>query len=162
MKFFPKFERSKSLMGIKIKDLEEFFRIFQENNLRQFRLKSGEFSITIEKIDKKSAKESGSILYNDRKNKTEISENGEKIDEKKDNLKKIIAPITGTFYTSPSPGQPPYVNIGDKIEKDTVVCIIESMKVMNEIKSNIFGTIKKRLIENGEKVKKGDTIFEVE
>lgn len=160
MKFFPKFEKSRSLLGIKIKDLEEFFKIFHTNNLKQFRLKSGEFSITLEKFDKDKI-ENSRYVYKEFKNEAnETKETNKNLDEDKTN--KILAPITGTFYTSPAPGQPPFVEVGDEIDENTIVCIIESMKVMNEIKSNKKGKIKKRLIENGQKVKKGDPIFEIE
>ena len=74
----------------------------------------------------------------------------------------IPSPIVGTFYLTPSPNADPFVEIGSHVEEDTVVCIIEAMKVMNEIKSEIKGTIKKILVSNGQSVEYGEPLFQVE
>ena len=75
---------------------------------------------------------------------------------------KIKSPIVGTFYSSPSPESPVFVKVGDKVTSDTVVCIVEAMKVMNEIKAEMSGTIKKVLVENGTPVQYGQPLFIVE
>lgn len=77
-------------------------------------------------------------------------------------LKEITSPIVGTFYSAPSPNAGVFVKVGDPVTEDTVVCIIEAMKVMNEIKSEITGTIKKTLVENGSAVEFGQPLFLVE
>lgn len=64
----------------------------------------------------------------------------------------IKSPIVGTFYSASSPENPPFVEVGQKISKGDVVCIVESMKLMNEIKSEFDGTVTKILVENGESV----------
>ena len=74
-------------------------------------------------------------------------------------LVKIVSPIVGTLYTAPSPSSDPFVEVGIKVQEDTVVCIIEAMKVMNEIKSEVTGTIEKVLISNGAAVEYGQLIF---
>ncbi|OQX89364.1 MAG: acetyl-CoA carboxylase, biotin carboxyl carrier protein [candidate division Zixibacteria bacterium 4484_93] len=89
------------------------------------------------------------------------SEIDESIKEK-EGFVSISAPIVGTFYRAPSPDAEPYVRVGDHIEQGTVVCIIEAMKLFNEIKSEIGGTIKKILVENGQPVEYGQTLFLVE
>jgi acetyl-CoA carboxylase biotin carboxyl carrier protein len=78
-----------------------------------------------------------------------------------DNLADIKSPIIGTFYSAPSPDSPPYVKAGDHVTPDTVVCIVEAMKVMNEIKAETSGTIEKVLITNGQVVEFGQVIFKV-
>ena len=78
-----------------------------------------------------------------------------------DNLADIKSPIVGTFYSAPSPDSAPYVKAGDHVTPDTVVCIIEAMKVMNEIKAETSGTIEKVLITNGQVVEFGQVIFKV-
>ena len=75
--------------------------------------------------------------------------------------KEIKSPMVGTFYASPSPEAPPYVAAGQEITPDTVVCIIEAMKVMNEIKAEISGVIAEVLAENGKPVQFGQTLFRV-
>lgn len=72
---------------------------------------------------------------------------------------KIEAPIVGTFYTSPSPDSDVYVKVGDQVSEDTVVCIIEAMKVMNEIKAETSGTIVEIVAQNGKPVEFGKPLF---
>ena len=71
----------------------------------------------------------------------------------------IPSPMVGTFYRSPSADASPYVEVGDRIGKDTPVCIVEAMKVMNEIKSEIAGEILEILVQNGEPVEFGQPLF---
>ena len=78
--------------------------------------------------------------------------------EKKNTLE-IKAPMVGTFYRSPSPEATPYVSIGDSIEPGQVICIVEAMKLMNEIKSEIKGKILEILVDNAEPVEFGQSLF---
>jgi len=71
----------------------------------------------------------------------------------------IKSPIVGTFYRSPSPTAEPFVKIGDQVEQDTVVCIIEAMKLMNEIHAEAVGEIAKIFVENGQPVEYGQPLF---
>lgn len=74
-------------------------------------------------------------------------------------LREITSPMVGTFYASPAPDAQPFVKIGQKVDETTVVCIIEAMKVMNEIKAEISGEILEVLVENGEPVEFGQPLF---
>ena len=82
--------------------------------------------------------------------------------EPEEKLHQIVAPMVGTFYQAPSPDSPPYVEIGQEISEDDTVCIIEAMKIMNEIKAEAEGKIVKILAENGEPVEFGQPLFLVE
>ena len=73
--------------------------------------------------------------------------------------KEIPSPMVGTFYTAPSPESPPFVKVGQKVTPDTVVAIIEAMKVMNEIKAEASGTITEIAAENGQPVQFGQALF---
>ena len=73
----------------------------------------------------------------------------------------VKSPMVGTFYTSASPESPAFATVGTKVGADSIVCIIEAMKVMNEIQSEISGTITEVLIENGEAVEYGQPLFKV-
>ncbi len=73
--------------------------------------------------------------------------------------KEILSPMVGTFYSSPSPESPSFVKPGQKVTPDTVVCIIEAMKVMNEIKAEVTGTITEIAAENGQPVQFGQALF---
>lgn len=74
-------------------------------------------------------------------------------------LHKIVAPMVGTFYAAPAPDAEPYVKVGDKVKEDTVVCIIEAMKLFNEIEAECRGEIVKVLVENGQLVEYGQPLF---
>lgn len=76
-------------------------------------------------------------------------------------LHKIVSPIVGTFYRSPAPDKPPYVTEGSKVTPETIVCIVEAMKLMNEIQADTSGEIVKIYVENGEPVEFGQPLFGV-
>ena len=75
------------------------------------------------------------------------------------NEKEIPSPMVGSFYRAPTPEAGPFVNVGDEVTEDTVVCIVEAMKVMNEIKAELKGTITKVLVEDGQPVQYGQPLF---
>ncbi|HEX5234755.1 MAG TPA: acetyl-CoA carboxylase biotin carboxyl carrier protein [Silvibacterium sp.] len=73
----------------------------------------------------------------------------------------VKSPIVGTFYESPSPGSPPFVKVGDQVENGQVLCIIEAMKLMNEIECDAAGEIVKRFVQGGQPVEYGQSLFAV-
>jgi acetyl-CoA carboxylase biotin carboxyl carrier protein len=73
----------------------------------------------------------------------------------------VTSPMVGTFYTAPSPEDPPFIKVGDKVDKNSIVCIIEAMKVMNEIKANVTGTVAEVLVETGQPVEFGTKLFRI-
>lgn len=73
----------------------------------------------------------------------------------------VKSPIVGTFYESPSPGSPAFVKIGDQVEAGQVICIVEAMKLMNEIESDAAGEVVKRFVQNGQPVEYGQQLFAV-
>jgi acetyl-CoA carboxylase biotin carboxyl carrier protein len=73
----------------------------------------------------------------------------------------VKSPIVGTYYDSPSPGSAPFVKVGDQVHPKQVLCIIESMKLMNEIEAEVGGTIVAKLIENGRPVEYGESLFTI-
>lgn len=75
---------------------------------------------------------------------------------------KITAPLSGVFYAAPSPNEPPYTQVGKRVAKGDVLCIIEAMKMMNEIESDVSGTIKSINVKNTDIVEAGDILFLIE
>ena len=73
----------------------------------------------------------------------------------------IDAPMLGVFYRAPSPGAPPFVDVGTRIERDTIVCVIEVMKMMNTVPAGVVGTIAEVHVENAEAVEFGQPLFRV-
>lgn len=84
-----------------------------------------------------------------------------KVEENDEDLKVISSPMVGTFYSSPSPDSKAYVSEGDEISKGKTLCIIEAMKLMNEIESDVSGVVKKVLVKDGEMVEYGQPLFKV-
>ncbi len=76
-----------------------------------------------------------------------------------DEWEAVESPMVGTFYEAPAPDADPFVEVGDTVQEDQTVCIIEAMKLMNEIEAGYSGTIEKVCCENGEPVSKGDVLF---
>ena len=73
----------------------------------------------------------------------------------------VKSPIVGTYYDAPKPGDPPFVKVGDAVEPGQVLCIIESMKLMNEIEAEIAGIVVAKLVENGRPVEYGEALFAI-
>ncbi|HEY6765856.1 MAG TPA: acetyl-CoA carboxylase biotin carboxyl carrier protein [Candidatus Sulfotelmatobacter sp.] len=76
-------------------------------------------------------------------------------------LSMVKSPIVGTFYEAPSPGAPPFVKAGDSVEVGQVLCIVEAMKLLNEIESDVAGEIVKRLASNGQPIEYGQELFAI-
>ena len=145
-----------------IKELKEMINLMNENSLSELevekqglriRLKKG-FGGEIERVvERISSKDQQEITpQTSAEGKPAL---GPKAEE-------IKSPMVGTFYKAPSPDSPPFVKVGDNIEIGQVVCVIEAMKLMNEIKSEIKGKIVSVLVENADPVEFGQTLFLVE
>ncbi len=76
-------------------------------------------------------------------------------------LQTVKSPIVGTFYEAPSPGAPPFVKVGDTVEVGQVLCIVEAMKLLNEIESDVAGEIVKKLAVNGQPIEYGQELFAI-
>ncbi len=83
------------------------------------------------------------------------------VKQEEENLVTVESPIIGTFYSSPSPGKPPFVKKGDKINKGDVLCIVEAMKVMNKIESEQSGEIREICLDDGQAVEYGTCLFKI-
>ncbi len=94
------------------------------------------------------------------KNEEKITKNDD--EDKNEDREEIVAPMVGTFYRGPSPDADPFVEVGDTISKGEVVCIIEAMKLMNEIEADTDCKIVDILVEDGEAIEYGQVLFEIE
>jgi acetyl-CoA carboxylase biotin carboxyl carrier protein len=79
----------------------------------------------------------------------------------KEDLHMVRSPIVGTYYESPSPGSPPFVKPGDMVEAGQVICIVEAMKLMNEIEADVAGEVVKMLVANGQPIEYGQELFAI-
>ena len=89
----------------------------------------------------------------------EVPNQEEKKSVQNENLHKITSPMVGTFYSSSSPDTPAYVSVGDRVSKDSIVCIVEAMKLFNEIDADVDGEIVEILVNNGQLVEYGQPLF---
>ncbi|MBI4723411.1 MAG: acetyl-CoA carboxylase biotin carboxyl carrier protein [Candidatus Stahlbacteria bacterium] len=135
---------------MRINKITELIRILEENGLEELEIKGLFSSIRVTKRVSRPI--------------THLPPIEEKIVEKniKEKTSYIKAPMVGTFYHSSSPTTPPYVEIGSKVTTGKIVCIIEAMKVMNEIESDMSGTIVEILVKNKEPVEYGQPLFRIE
>lgn len=83
------------------------------------------------------------------------------LEENKNNLHYITSPMVGTFYRAPDPSSPPFVEIGEPVQKNQTLCIIEAMKLMNEIESDIDGVLEDIYVQNGKPVEYGNKLFAI-
>tara|TARA_Y100001970_G_scaffold88711_1_gene111996 strand:+ start:10387 stop:10908 length:522 start_codon:yes stop_codon:yes gene_type:complete len=107
---------------------------------------------------------SGKVDSSDLDIEKKVEEKNEKLSNEVSvnlNLHEVKAPLVGTYYSSPKPSSPPFVNIGDKIKKGDTICIIEAMKIFNEIESDVSGTITEICLENGNPVEFDQSIIKI-
>ena len=155
------------------------------NGIRRLSMKKGDFELQIEREPNgqtrylsDSAEQEDNPLRSDmelhrsqafmkrkRTNRLETDGNEEEPEEgvlEAANSAYITSPIVGTFYASSSPESPTFVKVGDTVQKDTVVCIVEAMKVMNEIKAGVEGRVLATLVESAQPIEFGTKLFRIQ
>jgi acetyl-CoA carboxylase biotin carboxyl carrier protein len=136
-------------MGLSDEDVREILRIIDESSLAELRIETESFSLYVRK--------DGSAAVDQRPTATPP----EPAVGQGDELLTVKAPMLGTFYRAEAPGQPPFVEVGSRIDPDSTVCIIEVMKMMNSVPAGTTGTIAAVCAENGELVEYGEPLFRV-
>ncbi|NPB04442.1 MAG: acetyl-CoA carboxylase biotin carboxyl carrier protein [Thermotogae bacterium] len=138
--------------------LREILEIFESSGVATLELETENFKIKLSKYTDASPPPIPSPIPVQTP-PTEAED--ERADQKEENFHYIRAPMVGTFYRAPAPGAEPFVKEGDRVKKGDVVCIIEAMKIMNEIKSDVDGVIEEVLVENAHPVEYGQPLFKV-
>lgn len=143
-----------------LKEIKEMINLMNENNLMELELEKEGLRIRL----KRSASgevTTGPIVVEGRSvsGTASVRQTEEADEEFSAKNVEIKAPMVGTFYRSPSPEAPPYIEVGQTVETGQVICIIEAMKLMNEIKSEIRGRIIEILIDNAEPLEFGQSMF---
>jgi acetyl-CoA carboxylase biotin carboxyl carrier protein len=139
-------------VSLDLEKLKEFINFMNENEICELEIEEEGKRIKL----KKYSAESPIILP---KENTTSSEPHVQAETQQEGLIEVKSPMVGTFYRAPSPGAKPFVDVGDLIEPGAVVCIIEAMKLMNEIKTELGGKIAEILAENGAPVEFGQPLF---
>lgn len=144
-----------------LKEVKQLIDLMNENNLGELEIERDGLKIRLKKEGEKIKKEEIVTTVSPAKpsESTEIKE--ERL-QKKEGFFEIRSPMVGTFYRASSPNAEAFVEPGQEIEEDQVVCIIEAMKLMNEIKSEVKGKVVEILVKNGEAVEFDQPLFRIE
>jgi len=147
-----------------LKKIEQLIEIMKKNDLVELEMKHGDDRIVL----KRSQPQAQPLQVHYQAPPGQVAaeagqgqvraESGE---QPRQDILEIKSPLVGTFYAAPSPDAEPFVDVGSHVEPYTVVCIIEAMKVMNEIKAEVTGTITEVLVQNGQAVEYGQPLFRV-
>jgi acetyl-CoA carboxylase biotin carboxyl carrier protein len=159
------------------KELKELVEFLKENKINEFDFERGDLRVRI-KFDAQSEGSTASLVDQARllqllsaaqtptglstgrpAGESAASDSGGGEPPEDAGLHIVKSPIVGTFYESPSPGAAAFVNIGDHVENGQVLCIVEAMKLMNEIEADAAGEVVKRLVSNGQPVEYGQPLF---
>ncbi|MEO2153887.1 MAG: acetyl-CoA carboxylase biotin carboxyl carrier protein [Aquificota bacterium] len=144
--------------------VKELLKMLNSSSLTKFELKTKDFELKVEKESPKivspqeEAKEVQPVNVEQFKSE-KILPPSEDVETPEEKLHVIKSPLVGTFYRAPAPGAPPFVEEGDIVSPGQVLCIIEALKVMNEIESDVRGKVVKILVENGQPVEYGQPLF---
>jgi acetyl-CoA carboxylase biotin carboxyl carrier protein len=158
-------------MTIDFKELSALLGAIAANNITELTLKNSDFELTVSQGHARSTTGSISTTISDISSQTvtlpatdvqqtviERQTTTTTVDTK---WVEIKSPMVGTFYRSPAPDEPPFASIGDRIRAGQTVCIIEAMKLMNEIESEVVGQVMEVLVENGQPIEFGQTLMYV-
>jgi acetyl-CoA carboxylase biotin carboxyl carrier protein len=143
-----------------IKEIKDMINLMNENGLTELEVEKDGVRILLKKGASGYDKAIEYVMHPQAAQGAKAAPQPEKV-EKKSGIE-VKAPMVGTFYRSPSPEAAPYVNVGDSIEVGQVICIIEAMKLMNEIKSEVKGKIVEIQADNAEPVEFGQVLFVIE
>ena len=145
-----------------IRKVKKLIEMLENSNLEEIEIQEGEESVRLVKsTNKTQAIAPQSIVLPQDTVDQEVVDLSVTEKETKEDANSINSPMVGTFYASASPGAKPFISVGDIIAEGDVVCIVEAMKMMNEIKSDFSGTVLSVNVENSEPVEYGQSLFEI-
>jgi acetyl-CoA carboxylase biotin carboxyl carrier protein len=156
---------------VEIKDINKLIDKINEKGITDFELEEGEFKLTIRKKEKEvvrtetvqlQAAGAAPVAASAPAPSTTASAPAAEAEIEDDNFHKVLSPMVGTFYAAPAPGAKPFVKVGDTISKGQVLCIVEAMKIMNEIQADVAGKIVKIHAKNEQPVEFDEPLFSVE
>jgi acetyl-CoA carboxylase biotin carboxyl carrier protein len=150
-----------------LQKIEELIEIMERKNLVEVEIKHGEDKILLRRAQPHAAITAMPMIappiaaMSVGAGGTPATSQGAAVTAAQQGLVEIKSSVVGTFYSAPSPDSEPYVEVGTHVEQQTVVCIIEAMKVMNEIRAEMSGTVTEILVPNGQAVQYGQVLFRV-
>lgn len=148
-------------------ELKELIKLLRESGISEFELRKADYRLRIKQgvVLEEAVKASASVAPVNGEQKfleeTTSASVTLPVEEEKEEVHEIRSPIVGTFYLSANPGEDPLVHLGDSVKKGQVLCIIEAMKIMNEIESDLDGEIREIFVESGQPVEFGELLFSI-
>jgi acetyl-CoA carboxylase biotin carboxyl carrier protein len=144
-----------------IKEMKEMIQLMNENNLTEIELEKDGLKVRLKKGSSGSVEQQ--IVYHERPAPRlhEAAPEAAKPAAAASKAVMVKSPMVGTYYSAPAPDAPPFLQVGSQVEVGQVICIIEAMKLMNEIESELNGTIIDILVENGKSVEFGQKLFKL-
>jgi acetyl-CoA carboxylase biotin carboxyl carrier protein len=157
--------------GNKLEELRELVEFLKANGIAEFDMEQDDLKVRIKFAGEPAGAPAGGFDMAQLSRlmasapaaapSTGTSAAAELANELEEKLHEVKSPIVGTFYESPSPGAPPFVKVGDQVELGQVLCIVEAMKLMNEIESDVAGEVVKRIAASGQPVEYGQPLFAI-
>lgn len=163
---------------MKLKDITHLIKLIEKSDLSEFKMKQGDFELSLRtskyvhpraismktqqaEIPQPPTTDAKTVVES-KAGEADAGDAADTSQSKDSELLEVKSPIVGTFYRAPSPDKPPFVKVGDSIAKGDVVCIVEAMKLFNEIESEVSGKIVKVLIEDATPVEFDQSLFLVD
>jgi acetyl-CoA carboxylase biotin carboxyl carrier protein len=151
---------------MKIEEIRTIVKLMSDNDLTEFKIEAEEYNLCIKRGNDKAQVIAAAPVAHAAAVAAPVAVPAAAafapVEAPAADVNTIDSPIVGTFYRSPSPDTDPFIKVGDRVEADTVVCIVEAMKVMNEIKAEKSGVIKEILLENATPVEYGQPLFVID
>ena len=145
-----------------IRKVKKLIEMLENSNLEEIEIQEGEESVRLVKSNGSAPKlQQQSIVVPQENLAVPAQSVTEETEAAPKDSNSINSPMVGTFYASASPGAKPFISVGDVVQEGDVVCIVEAMKMMNEIKSEFSGTVLSVNVENSEPVEYGQSLFEI-
>ncbi|WP_405101254.1 acetyl-CoA carboxylase biotin carboxyl carrier protein [Oceanobacillus sp. FSL H7-0719] len=166
---------------LKVQELREIIKLIDQSSITEFNYEAEGTVVSLKKGTSETAavqaipaavnqlpqKETPAVAESAQNNQPRAEEKAAVQDEQETVVNtqdfdyEVVSPMVGTFYSSPSPEDAPYVSVGSKVEEQSIVCIVEAMKLFNEIEAEVSGEVVEVLVENGELVEYGQPLFRV-
>lgn len=147
---------------MELEDLKELMGLLKDTDITEIQIEKEGTKVKIKREKFFGHLEMPPTMPVERKEVREAREAKEEAEELEGRLFTVTSPIVGTLYRSPSPEAASFVDVGSKVKKGQVLCIIEAMKLMNEIESEVDGVVVRVLVENGHPVEYGEPLFLIE
>ena len=146
-------------------EINKIVKLLEDRNLADFELEVEGFKIKISRnaqvVYTPMSAPAAASAGQSRTDGTSMPPQENSVFEAKSNIHFVTSPIVGTFYRAPSPTSPPFVDVGDPVKKKQTLCIVEAMKLMNEIECDIDGSVREIFVENGKPVEYGQKLFAI-